>query len=209
MKTQDKKLLFYSVFASVLLLSGGFVYNRLALSRAPEENLPQKTAGIFVGDPSAPVLIEAYGSFLCPACRQFTLSTYPQLEKDYILTGKAKMEFFFFPPYETGQAALCAQEQDKFPAYQKIAYGNQGLIKDIDSMVFLAEKAGLDKSSFKQCLESNKYQAQTEAWHKEGLDKKITGTPTFFIQDEQSVIPGSYDYSFFQTLIDSHLNEKP
>jgi protein-disulfide isomerase len=44
--------------------------------------------GKILGNPNAPVTIEIYSDFECPACRTFHLETFPQLVKDYATPGK-------------------------------------------------------------------------------------------------------------------------
>ncbi|MGA3095938.1 MAG: thioredoxin domain-containing protein [Bryobacteraceae bacterium] len=41
-----------------------------------------------MGNPNAPVGIEVYSDFECPACRTFHIETLPQLIKDYVVPGK-------------------------------------------------------------------------------------------------------------------------
>jgi protein-disulfide isomerase len=41
------------------------------------------------GNPSAPILIEVYSDFACPACRVFHLQFIPALKRDFVDTGKA------------------------------------------------------------------------------------------------------------------------
>src|SRR6476659_9870203 len=40
------------------------------------------------GDPNAPVTIVQYASLTCPHCRNFHLTTYPELKRRFIDTGK-------------------------------------------------------------------------------------------------------------------------
>ena len=44
--------------------------------------------GKTMGNPNAPVTIEIYSDFECPACRTFHLDTLPQLVKNYVVPGK-------------------------------------------------------------------------------------------------------------------------
>ena len=41
-----------------------------------------------VGNPNAPVTLEVFSDFECPACRSFHLETLPQLVKNYVTSGK-------------------------------------------------------------------------------------------------------------------------
>ena len=43
------------------------------------------------GSPSAPMTIELYTDYECPACRNFFLNTLPELTKDFVATGKARL----------------------------------------------------------------------------------------------------------------------
>jgi protein-disulfide isomerase len=43
------------------------------------------------GSPSAPMTIELYTDYECPACRNFDLTILPELTKDFVATGKARL----------------------------------------------------------------------------------------------------------------------
>jgi protein-disulfide isomerase len=43
------------------------------------------------GSPSAPITIELYTDYECPACRNFDLTILPELTKDFVATGKARL----------------------------------------------------------------------------------------------------------------------
>ena len=52
---------------------------------------------IILGDKNAKITIIAYESLTCSHCANFHKDIYPQLKKDYIDTGLAKIEFRHFP----------------------------------------------------------------------------------------------------------------
>lgn len=43
------------------------------------------------GSPTAPITIELYTDYECPACRNFFLYTLPDLTKDFVNTGKVRL----------------------------------------------------------------------------------------------------------------------
>lgn len=43
------------------------------------------------GSPSAPITIELYTDYECPACRAFFLYTLPDLTRDFVATGKVRL----------------------------------------------------------------------------------------------------------------------
>lgn len=49
------------------------------------------------GSPSAPVQIELYTDYECPACRDFYMNALPLLNKEYIQTGKVRLLHRDFP----------------------------------------------------------------------------------------------------------------
>jgi protein-disulfide isomerase len=49
---------------------------------------PDADKSKIMGNPNAPVTIEIYSDFECPACRGFHLETLPQLIKEYVVPGK-------------------------------------------------------------------------------------------------------------------------
>src|SRR3989344_5210701 len=73
------------------------------------------------GDKNAPVEIIEFSDFQCPFCARFYSDTLPQIQKEYIDTGKVKFVYRDFPlssihPQATpaAEAAECAKEQGKF-----------------------------------------------------------------------------------------------
>jgi len=145
----------------------------------------------------------------------------PQIEKDYIDTGKMRYVFMDFPLPMHGQAmkaseaALCAGEQGKFWEMHDRLFANQNALA-LEALLKHAEALGLDLTQFKECLDSGKHAAQIKAAMAEGQKAGITGTPGFllgFIEADGKVkatkkIPGAVPYANFKATIDEMLSSK-
>jgi len=77
--------------------------------------------GKALGDPNAPVKIDVYEDFQCPACKSYTENIEPRIVQDFVATGQVYYVYRFFPflddqalSKESDQAAnasMCAAEQ--------------------------------------------------------------------------------------------------
>ncbi len=149
------------------------------------------------GDPSAPVLVEEYGDYQCPACEAFFKSTDPTI-KQLVADGKIRFAFgnFAFIGEESiraGSAAICAADAGKFWEYHDVLYSNQaaensGFLTH-DQLVQFGEQAGItgsDLTTFERCVRSDRYagfvRRQTENTSK---NKKVNQTPTVFVNGVQ------------------------
>src|SRR3954447_20306860 len=48
--------------------------------------------GLMLGDPKAPVLLVEFADLQCPFCKEFAATSWPDIVKRYIRTGKVRME---------------------------------------------------------------------------------------------------------------------
>jgi len=200
-----KKLVFLAIIISIVLLLGGFAYQRIEW---PSKNSPEKqVAGIFVGNPKAPLVVQAYISYLCPACASFMLTTYPEIEKNYVLPGKVQFEFFLLPPYDIAQTGLCAQKQGKFMPFSEAAFQKQNFVQTASDLFDFTPQAGLDRDLFVKCLKAQTDFSLVEKWYQQALGKNIISTPTFLIGDSQSLVVGAYTYSVFANLLEQKLKQ--
>ena len=60
-------------------------------------NVSAEISRIISGNKNAKITIIAYESLTCSHCADFHKDVYPQLKKEYIDTGLAKIEFRHFP----------------------------------------------------------------------------------------------------------------
>jgi protein-disulfide isomerase len=166
---------------------------------------------LIIGNVDAPLTIIEYGDFQCPICKSFFDKTEAQLIKDYVDTGKAKIEFrvethIGAESVAAGEAAYCANDQNKFRDYHNALYTRQ---KGTNAGTFssanlkkIALDLKLNTTTFNSCLDTGKYKTTVTNSHAEAT-KRISGTPTFFIGDQKIV--GAQPYSIFKPVIDAQL----
>ncbi|HEX5808508.1 MAG TPA: thioredoxin domain-containing protein [Anaerolineales bacterium] len=158
--------------------------------------LPQAD-GLSVGDPNAPVTIDVFEDFQCPACQFFTESIEPLVIENLVATGKARYVFHNYSfldgngagsngeSDQAANASMCANEQGKFWEMHSIMYTNwsgenQGAFSE-RRLQAMAESLGLDMDAFNTCFDANKYEAEIQADFDLGEEMGVTGTPTVFV----------------------------
>jgi protein-disulfide isomerase len=154
--------------------------------------------GTAMGDPDAPVLIEVYEDFQCPACRIYSNEVEPLVTENHVANGEVYYVFRQYPflddrasNKESDQAAnasMCAAEQGRFWDYHDILFANwsgenQGSFSDKRLLAF-AETLGLDTEAFTACFEENRYQDQIQADLAAGNAAGVQGTPSVLVNGE-------------------------
>ena len=111
----------------------------------------------------------------------------PQIETEYIKTGKIKYVFGDFPleaihPYsfKAAAAANCAGDEGKYWEMHDRLFANQTALTPEDLLKY-GEAIGLDKPILQQCLESGKYDALIRKMKAQGEKAGVRGTPTLVI----------------------------
>ncbi len=202
----DKKIIFIALFFAVVLVVGGLIYSGSKIISNPKPSASPEstqTAPLKFGDEKAPVLIEEYTNFLCPACASFALETWPKIEENYVKTGQVKFAFYIFPPLELGRAAFCASQGGKFIQYHDYVFAHQSEIKEEKDVLDFALKVGLDETKFNQCYNSQEAKDAAQNWLANGQGRGVTATPTFFIDGEK--VLGAQAYAEFEKIIESKL----
>jgi protein-disulfide isomerase len=130
-KTQSSgpKTLVVVTLVVVLLLVGLFILNKMTASvdrNAALQNQPSLENQPVMGKPDAPVTIIEFGDYKCPSCKAWGEQVFPQLEKDFIDTGKAKFGYInvLFHGEESRLGSLAgesvfAQNKDAYWSFHK------------------------------------------------------------------------------------------
>lgn len=208
----DKKIIIAALILAILVIGGGWYYsthNPQPASISQQSPTPLAAAtepGINFGDPQAPVTMEIYTNFLCPACARFASESFGKIKDDYIAKGKVKVVFYIFPPLELSKAALCAEEQEKYIEYHDYVFSHQTQITDEAILKDFAVNAGLDGQKFNACYDAlDKYADKIQKWLNEGQARGVEATPTFFINGQKFI--GAQPYAEFKKIIDEKLNQ--
>jgi protein-disulfide isomerase len=174
---------------------------------------PRPTAiphqGTTLGNPDAPLTIVEYSDFLCPYCKQAALETMPQIEEEYIATGKVKLVFKHFVVHGeeaeiAAGAAECASQQNAFWEYHDALFlNNERVTFNSENLKRLAETLGLDAEAFNACLDSEAYMDKLVADADEARRRGVGSTPTFFVG--QTKIEGAKSYADFKKAIEDEL----
>jgi protein-disulfide isomerase len=164
-----------------------------------------------LGKADAPVTIIEFSDFQCPFCGKFFSETFPDLKKNYIDTGKAKLVYKDFPlsfhpeAEKAAEAASCVREQKQDVGFWKMhdkMFANQETLSVANEKAW-ARQLGVDGAKFDKCLDDGKYKSAVQEDEAYGQQLGVSGTPTFFINGRELV--GAQPYSAFQKIIDEEL----
>lgn len=186
---------------------------------ASSDKLPARTTtgeGRILGNADAPITIVEYADFQCPVCKRAETSLMPQIEKDYVQTGKVKIEFRMFPiigqeSWNAAQAADAAGDQGKFWEYHDALYNAQGAENggnfSFEKLVAIAQRLGLDVQKFSDTLTGNTHLKAIQ--DEKDAASGVRSTPTFFVTDGKTdkKIEGLMSYSTFKSAIDELLSK--
>ena len=232
----DKTKLFLpiSILIAAVLISGTLIYtgNSSKSVAGSAKNVGQAAFGnaqpsgpvnvsadddAYLGNKNAPITLIEFSDFQCPFCRKFYKETFPQIKKEYIDTGKARLVYRDFPlSFHSGatsaaEGAECAKEQGKFWEMHDAIFDEQekqgsGTVQfTANDVKKWAAKIGLNTSKFNQCLDSGRYKQEVEKDIADGSVAGVTGTPAVFINGR--LVVGAQPFTAFKVIIDEELKK--
>lgn len=148
---------------------------------------------IVLGSDKAPVTIIEYASMTCPHCAHFSATTFPELQKRYIDTGKVRFILREFPTNQLDAAgfmlARCAGK-DKFMAVVETLFAKQDqwmVQEPVPALQAIAEQFGFTEDSFQQCLTNQKIFDSIEVVRKRAVELGVSTTPIFFVNGKEII----------------------
>jgi protein-disulfide isomerase len=182
--------------------------------RSPTQPAPYELAdGYALGDAAAPLTIEIWSDYQCPACAQLARTVNPLIIADYVETGQVQLVYreFAFLGQESTDAAIgahCAARQNRYWQFHDYLFANQaGEGQGAYSparLEIMARNSGLDEAQWNACRADPQTRNAITAEREEGTRLGINSTPTLVIGD-QLLAGVPQDYGQLRALIDEQL----
>lgn len=164
--------------------------------------------GFALGRRDAPVTIDLYEDFQCPACERWSTDVFPSLAANELSAGTVRIVFHdmaFLGAESTGAglAAYAAAQQGRFwdiwaTIYANQARENSGALGD-DRLRAMAQALGLDMARFDADRASDAARASIDASRSQARAAGVTSTPTLILDGE--LVEGVKPYAQLTALI--------
>ena len=190
----------------------------VASLQAPISQAPSDLAdGRTLGKADAPVTLEVWSDYQCPACGQFAELVEPALIRTYVANGTlriidhdaafqgARSGASYDESVEAGAGARCAAEQDRYWPFHDWLFANQvgenqGAFRD-ERIRAIATAAGLDVAAWDACRATGDQQAAVRAETQQAVAQGVNATPTMHLNGQ--VIVGLRSAAELGALIDA------
>jgi protein-disulfide isomerase len=168
------------------------------------------------GNVTARVALVEFADYECPFCGRYATQSFPEVEREYIDTGKIRYAFIDFPlesihpqSVKAAEAALCAGDQGKYWDMHDRLMRNQSALSP-SALPTHAAAIGLDQARFADCLSGAQHLATVRKHQDLGRAVGVRATPTIFIGrlDPQNtfkaeqLISGAQPFALFKAAID-------
>ncbi len=205
-KTEKYWISTYLLFFLIFML--GFAY------AADPSKVERKYIEMSKGNDDAPVVFVEYASLTCPACAAFHSNVYPQLNKEYIETGKVKFihrEIYFDKAgLWAALTARCTNEVNRYFGMLDLLYSeqpiwsrNESSDKIVESLLKISTKSGIGKAKAISCLEDQEKALDLVNEFQFYVNKDaIESTPTFIINGKKYA---NRPYDELKKIIDKEL----
>lgn len=171
-------------------------------------------AGDVLGSADAPVVMQLYSDFQCPACERFVTMQLPALVQEFVRPGILRIEArdiaflgggSFDESLELATGAACAAQQDRYWPFHDLVFWNQGRENrgdhDAGFIRRVAAEAGLDLAAFEACVAGDEERQAVRTATSAALAAGIGSTPTLLVNGQKVV--GVPDYAQLAALIRS------
>lgn len=210
------------ITAILLVVAATAVQQQQQAPPSPPQEIQSISLGgaITMGKQDAPVTVVEFSDFQCPFCKRHFEDTFNQIEQEYVATGQVRYVYKHYPldfhqnAKQAAVAAECANEQGKFWEYHDVLFQKQTEWETQDANAAAttfkkyATDLGLNAGSFNTCLDFNKHEEKVDKESQEGSAYGVSGTPTFFIGNEQqgyTTVVGAKPFTALKQTIDQAL----
>jgi protein-disulfide isomerase len=162
-----------------------------------------------LGNPEAPITIVEYASLTCPHCAHFANDVLPEIKKEWIDTGKAKLVLRDFPLDEpalrAAMIARCAPAERYYAFADTFFAAQEKWVRSGDyreALARLAKLGGMGQVEFDTCIKDTDLENKiVEGRLKASQELDVSSTPTFFVNG--SKLAGAPTKEEFDKLLSS------
>lgn len=171
------------------------------------------------GSPTAPLMLEVFSDFECPACKSFHDTEFPQLMRDYVEQGKAYLIYRYFPlpMHQHSRVAaeyVCAAAQigkyrqaaDTLFAHQMQWSADGKVAETVDDVLTASQQ-----EKVQHLLKSSAVQDEINHDIEEGRALPVQGTPTVLVTYRLRRYPltgaGVLNYTLLKAFLDDLLKK--
>ena len=197
----------FALMAAFILMTGSIL---MAGSTA---NINDNT----FGNPKAPVTIEVFSDFQCPACKYFHDNDFQKIMTDYVVPGKVYVIYRYFPLQMHPYGRACAEfacAAARVGRYQKVAdalFAQQSTIAAVGNMEAVANSVltPSEQKTVKSLLKSPEVQKAIETDIAEGKAVPVPSTPTLWVtaHGKSEILPGPVNYELFKQYVEALLKK--
>ena len=164
----------------------------------------------------AKVTVVEYASVTCGHCALWQQNTWPAFKAKYVDTNKVRYVFRELPtpPVDVATAgflvARCAGDAKYFQVVHQLLATQQEMVTGSprDWLLRTAQAAGMNEQQFADCVSDRDAVAALEKRIQQAQAQGVTGTPAFFVNEQEVITPGSSEgpsLADLSTAIDAEL----
>lgn len=189
-----------AIAVAVLLLASGLLDQKDSrqLATTQLDRPADLIDGRSVGAVDAPITIDLWEDFQCPACGVFSRATEPRLLEEYVATGKVRLVYhdMAFLGQESVDAAVGARAAEQllgnggFWKFHDLLFHNQDGENeggfDRATLADMAVSLGMDRDAFLAALDDPQLIADVTSETQSGAAAGISSTPTLDINGQKT-----------------------
>ncbi len=178
--------------ASVAMLAPAF---SIQSANAAQSGFFDKTLlpEIYKGSDDAKVVLTEYASMSCPHCKRFHEEVMPQIEKNYLDTGKVRYSLreFAFDPRASAAFLLarCSPPQNYYAMIDMLFQSQQEWVRSktpVKTFLQLSKQGGFTEETFNACLTNKDLLTSLNSVKTRGEKEfGVRAVPTLFINGER------------------------
>ena len=164
----------------------------------------------------AKVTVVEYASVTCHVCANWQDEVWPAFKAKYVDTNKVRYVFRELPtpPVDVATAgflvARCAGDDKYFQVVHQLLATQQEMVTGSprDWLLRTAQAAGMNEQQFADCVSDRDAVAALEKRIQQAQAQGVTGTPAFFVNEQEVITPGSSEgpsLADLSTAIDAEL----